>query len=242
MALSLIFDLSIALICLISIIRNAIRGFIRSFVSMTKSVLAVFLAYLFNAPLARGFSSWIFSDLSRGWVRNLMVSTTYKDDGYALYEIFDGIPNWFTRVSISQGIDPETVEHYFVEQNHASEALVDELSVTLGDALSMLISTVISFLLIFIVLEIVFVFLGKLLYRLADVPIWKTANWVFGALIGAVISAVMAWLISMLIVYVFSFGSNYYPNVFDYKVIEDTIIVEFFGNNNLFEIVKGWFV
>ena len=53
MAASLIFDIVIAFICLIIVIRNAARGFIKSLVLLMKSVLAIFLAYLFNAPLAR---------------------------------------------------------------------------------------------------------------------------------------------------------------------------------------------
>ena len=241
MVVSLIFDIVLALICLVTVIRNAVRGFIKSFVVLMKSVLAVFLAYLFNAPLARGISSWIFQDLSHGWVRGWMTSTAQEGGGYALYQIFDGIPDWFTRVAISHGVDKETVQYYFVENNLATEEVVNELSVPLGNALSMLISSVVAFIVIFIVIEILLVFVGKLLYKLEDAPIWRIANVILGALIGAVISAVIVWLLSMAVIYVFNFGSNYYPDVFKQEIIDKTVIVEFFGNHNLFTIVKGWF-
>lgn len=240
MAVSLIFDIVLALICLITVLRNAARGFIKSFVVMMKSVLAVFLAYLFNGPLARGISSWIFEDLAQGWVKDLMVSTA-KEGGYALYEIFDGIPDWFTRVSISQGIDQEKVQYYFVDKNLASDAIVNEFSIPLGNALSMLISSIIAFILIFIVIEILLVFVGRLLNRLSGVPIWRGVNVILGALMGAVIAAVIAWLLSMGIIYVFEFGSNYYPDIFSDDIIKNTVIVEFFGEHNLFTLVRDWF-
>lgn len=241
MVVSLVFDIVLAVICLITIIRNGVRGFVRSFVVLMKSVLAIFLAYLFNAPLARGFSTWFFQDLSQGWVRSIMTSTAQEGGGYALYQIFDGIPGWFTKVAVSRGVDKETVQYYFVDNNLATEEVVNELSIPLGDALSMLISTILAFIVIFIVIEILLIFVGKLLYKLEDMPIWRVANVILGALIGVVISVVIAWLLSMGIIYVFNFGSNYYPNVFNPEVIEKTVIVEFFGNHNPFTIVKGWF-
>lgn len=241
MAISLTFDIVLALICTVTIIRNAARGFIRSFVIMMKSVVAIFLAYLFNAPLARGISAWIFEDLSHGWVRDLMLSTKQENGGYALYQIFDGIPDWFTRVSVSQGIDKDVVQYYFVDQNLATDAVVEELSVPLGNALSMLISTVIAFIVIFVVVEILLIFIGKLLYRLGDVPIWSSVNIILGALMGAVISFLICWLLSKCIVFVFDFGANYYPDIFSKQIIEDTVLVEFFGNNNIFTTVKEWF-
>lgn len=240
MALSLVFDISIAAICLIIITRNAARGFIKSFVSLMKSVLAVFLAYLFNAPLAKAMSGWWFKDLSKNWVRDLMLSTE-KDGGYALYEIFDGIPEWFVKVSVSQGIEKNTVTHYFVEENLASAQTVDSFVSPLGNALSMLISTVVAFMVLFIAIEIVLAFVGTLLNKLGELPVWKVVNVLLGAMVGVVISFVIAWLISFIVIFVFDFGSNYYPKVFKQDVINETVIVKFFGEHNLFTTVKGWF-
>ena len=241
MAASLIFDIGIALICLIIIIRNAARGFLKSFITLMKSVLAIFLAYLFNAPLARGLSGWFFEDLSYGWVRDLMLSTDKGDGGYALYEIFDGIPEWFTKITVTHGIDEEKVTYYFVEENLATQEIIDEFASPLGNALSMLISTVIAFISLFIIIEIVLFFVGKLLDKVGKLPIFRTVNIILGALVGVVVAVVIAWLISTAILYVFDFGSNYYPDIFDHSIIEKTVIVEFFEEHNLFTVVKGFF-
>ncbi len=241
MAASLIFDIGIALICLIIIIRNAARGFIRSFVTLMKSVLAIFLAYLFNAPLARGLSSWLFEGLSQGWVRDLMLSTDKGSGEYALYEIFDGIPEWFTKITVTHGIDEEKVAYYFVEENLASQEIIEEFATPLGNALSMLISTVIAFVAIFIVIEIILFFVGKLLDKVGKLPVLRTVNIILGAVVGIVVAVIIAWLISTIILYVFDFGSNYYPDIFEHSIIEKTVIVEFFEEYNLFTVVKGFF-
>lgn len=242
MAVSLIFDIVIAVICLIIIIRNATRGFIKSFLLLMKSVLAIFFAYIFNAPLARALSNGVFKELSHGWVNNLLTSTATPEGEYKLYQIFDGIPDWFTKISVSSGIDPEIVDKYFVQENLAPRQTVDELSLVFGDALSMLISSILAFIIIFVSIEIVLIFIGMLLNKLGKLPIWNVINFLLGAAIGVVISAVIAWLLSMAIVYLFDFGSNYYPNVFRHEIIEETVIVEFFGDMNLFYVVRDFFL
>ena len=241
MAASLIFDIVIALICLIIIIRNAARGFIKSFVTLMKSVLAIFLAYLFNAPLARGLNGWFFEDLSQGWVRDLMLSTDKGDGGYALYEIFAGIPDWLTKITVSHGIEEEKVTYYFVEENLASQEIIDEFALPLGNAVSMLISTIVAFIALFIIIEIILFFIGKLLDKVGKLPVLRTVNIILGAVVGVVVAVIVAWLISTAILYVFSFGSNYYPEIFEHSIIEKTIIVEFFEEHNLFNVVKGFF-
>ena len=60
---------------------------------------------------------------------------------------------------------------------------------------------------------------------------------VFGA-IGAIFAITLAWLISKGVQWVFQFGQNYYPDVFQQKIIEDTYIVEFFLEHDLWQWVK----
>ena len=205
-----------------------------------KSILAVFVAYVFNAPLARALSDGVFKGLSHGWVNDLLTSTVNDEGGYELYRIFDGIPDWFTKVTVSSGVDSDTVDKYFVQENPAPQEFVDEMTVVFGDELSMLISKVLAFIIIFVVLEILLIFVGMLLNKLGKLPIWNVVNFLLGAAIGIIISAVIAWGISVAIVYIFDFGSNYYPDVFKPEIIEQTIIVEFFGDINLFFVVKDF--
>lgn len=241
MAVSLTIDIILGLIILVFVIRNAIRGFVKSFITMMRSVLAIFLAYLLNAPLAKGFCSWFMNDLARGWANNLMLSTEHEGGGYALYEIFDGIPDWFIKATMSNGIEKERVEYYFVEKNLANEAIIEEFSYPIGDAMAMLISRIIAFIVIFIVVEIIFIFVARFLDGLSDASVWRGVNVVLGGLMGAIISVAVVWVLSVCIIWVIEFGANYYPDIFKPELIENTVILEFFGEYNLFTTVSDWF-
>lgn len=240
MNISLIFDVVIVVICLFIIIKNAVRGFIKSFMALAKTVLALLIAYLFNFPIAKLLSGLLFDGLSQKWVKNLLLATQTENGDYAVYQIFDGIPDWFIKVTTNVGINSEIVETYFVQEKNAPIEVVDTISVDLGNALSLLISTVIAFIILFIITEILLIILEKLLGRIGKLPFLRLINITLGAAIGAIFSVIIAWLISLLIVQVFKFGANYYPQIFDHAIIEKSVIVRFFEEHNLFYIVKDY--
>ena len=60
MSVSLVFDIIIFALCAFLIIKNAVRGFIKSFVTFAKTILAFVVAYVFCAPVANFLSDKIF--------------------------------------------------------------------------------------------------------------------------------------------------------------------------------------
>ena len=239
MSVSLVFDVIIALICAIIILKNAFRGFIKSFVTFARTVLAFLLAYIFNAPLARLLSDKIFLGCARGWIYDAFCSTQIGEDQYALYQLFDGIPRWFTNLTVSSGVEDWMIEEYFAKETPAPMWALNQMSNSLGDALSMLISTIVAFTLIFILVEILISVIGALLNKVGKIPMLKVLNILLGACIGIVISSVVAWLISKGICWVIDFGANYYPDVFTRDFVDDTLIMKFFLNNDLWTWVKN---
>ena len=240
MTISLAIDILIVFICLIIVIRNAARGFIRSFMTFAKTILAFLIAYIFNSPLAKVLSEKIFLDLSNKWVLNAFASTADGEGGYALYTLFDGIPQWFTNFMIKAGIDDDTMQKYFVGKEKASYEIMEELSHGLGSALSSLISTIVACIVLFVVTEVILIFVGMLLNKVGKLPVLRVFNIVFGALIGVAISAVVAWLISLGLTYAIQFGENYKPEIFNSSIIEKSVVLKFFGEHNLWYLLKSW--
>lgn len=240
MAISLTFDIVICVICLFIIIKNAARGFVKSFVVFAKTILAFLVAYLLTAPVARLFTRLFFGNMSRNWVYKMLISTVDETGSYAVYNLFSGMPQWFTNFIIRSGVDEETMNLYFVEQNSAPIEVVEQIADSLGAQVALIISSIVAFLVVFVLSEIIFAILGALLNKAGKLPILNIVNVLLGAAIGAAISAVIAWLISTAIVYVFRFGANYYPNIFTESIIERTVIVEFFRDHNLWRIIKGF--
>lgn len=241
MTVSLVFDIVIFAVCGIIIIKNAVRGFIKSFITFAKTILAFLLAYLFNAPVARFFSDKIFLGCARGWIYDAFCSTQIGEDQYALYQLFDGIPEWFTNLTVSSGVEDWMVQEYFVNETPAPMWALNQMSNSLGDVLSYLISVVVSFLAIFIIAEIVFAIVGALLNKIGKKSMLKVVNIILGACIGVVISLVIAWLISTCVVWLLDFGCKYYPDVFNRELLKDSWVVDFFEKNDIWLWVKKVF-
>ena len=236
---SLVIDIIIALVCLIIIIRNAAKGFIRSFMTFAKTILAVFLAYIFNAPLAGLLNDKIFLGMSTGWINNAFISTYDGEGAYQLYTLFDGIPSWFANMLMRSGVDEETIQRYFYSGESAPIEVVDQLSSNLGALLSDVISTIVAVIVIFIVVEIVLAILGALLNKAGQIPIIRFVNIILGALIGVVISAVIVLLLATVLIWIIDFGADYNETIFSGNIITDSIFLNFFHTNNVWQIIKG---
>ncbi len=236
--ISLIFDIVLIALCIFFILRYAIRGFVRSLMALVKTILAPLVSIIFCTPLAKAISSAFFLNWSNGTVSKLLQSTA-EGEGYALYTLLDGIPNWFVNLIMS-GLDKATTDDlwkYFVGNTETGElyladaAKVDEFTTILGGQLSLLISIIISFIAIFVVAEILFIIIGALLNKLTRVSMVKFLNVLLGALIGAVLAAFFAMAICVGIDKVFDFGASYYPEVFNKSILDGTVLFKFFRDD-----------
>ena len=240
--ISLIIDIIIALVCLIIIIRNAAKGFIRSFMAFAKTILAVFLAYIFNAPLASLLNEKFFLNMSTGWISNAFLSTHDGEGLYQLYTLFDGIPSWFANMLLRSGVDEATIQRYFYSGESAPIEVVDQLSTSLGSLLSSVISTVLAVIIIFVAVEIILAILGALLNKAGKLPIIKFVNIVLGALIGAVFSAAITLLIATALIWIINFGAGYTATIFASELITDSIFLNFFHTHNIWQIIAGFVI
>jgi hypothetical protein len=64
-------------------------------------------------------------------------------------------------------------------------------------------------------------------------------NIIFGGVIGAAIAFLLSWAICFGIGQAFEFGQHYYPNIFVDDYWKGTIIVKFFIEHDLLEIIKS---
>lgn len=241
MTVSLAFDIVILVICAIIVIKNAVRGFIKSFIMFSKTILAFLLAYLFNAPVARFLSNNIFMGCARGWIYDAFCSTKIGEDQYALYQLFDGIPDWFTNITVSSGVEDWMVQEYFVNEQPAPMWALNKMSNSLGDELSYLISVVVAFLAIFLAAEIVIGIIGIFLNKLGQKSMLKVINIILGACIGLIISAVIAWLLAAATLWVIDFGQKYYPDIFSRELLNESWTMEFFEKYDIWAWIKSLF-
>jgi len=237
--ISLVIDILIGILCLVIVIKNAARGFIKSLMVLARTVLAVLIAVVFNAPIARLFGQAFFNNWAQGVSHDAFFATKIAEDQYRVCDVFNGVPKFATNFALNHsGVDQEMLQKYFTECNPATEADTAFIATGVGNALSYVISVALAFIVLFIVVEIIFAIIGVFLNKLAKVPMLKSVNIILGGAIGAIFAITLAWLISKGVQWVFQFGQNYYPDVFQQKIIEDTYIVEFFLEHDLWQWVK----
>jgi uncharacterized membrane protein required for colicin V production len=241
MTIGLVIDIVLSLICLIIIIKHAANGFIRSFMGFARAVLAIFISYLFYVPFAKLLGNLFFTRISEKWVSDAFSSTYNAETGlYDLYKVFDGIPNWFVKVLTKSGVDDATIQTYLVEQNGASPELADTLVRGIGGQLSMLLSTILAIIILFIVVQIALVFVGKLLENISKLPVFRVLNIILGALIGAVISAVLVWLVSEGLIWIINFIARYNESLFA-PIPSQSVFLEYFKDRNIWELARARF-
>ena len=238
---SLILDILIGVVCLVIIIKNAVRGFIKSFMVLARTVLAVLIAVVFSAPLAKWLAPTFFYNWAVNTSKTAFFATKIAENQYQISDVFEGVPEFATKFALNySGINETMHQSYFVENLPATEADTTLIATNVGHTLAFAISVVIAFIALFIVTEIVFAIIGALLNKLSKVPILKSVNIILGGLIGVVISAVTAWLLSKGIQWVISFGNNYYPEIFTSDILDKSVLVKFFLEHDLWLLAKEY--
>jgi hypothetical protein len=192
-------------------------------------------------PFAKLLGNLFFTRISEKWVSDAFSSTYNAETGlYDLYKVFDGIPNWFVKVLTKSGVDDATIQTYLVEQNGASPELADTLVRGIGGQLSMLLSTILAIIILFIVVQIALVFVGKLLENISKLPVFRVLNIILGALIGAVISAVLVWLLSEGLIWIINFIARYNESLFA-PIPSQSVFLEYFKDRNIWELARARF-
>ena len=231
---SLILDIVIGVICLIIIIKNAVRGFVKSFMVLARTVLSFLVAIVFSAPVAKWLAPTFFNDWAVGVSTNAFFATKIGENAYQISDVFEGVPDFATNIALKfSGIDLDMQQMYFIDKCPATEADTTLISTGVGHALAYAISLVIAFIALFIVTEIVVGIIGIFLNKLSKVPMIKSLNAILGGLIGAAIAIAVAWLLSKGVQWVISFGHNYYPDVFTEDILNRSVVVKFFLEHDL---------
>lgn len=236
------------------IIRNCIRGFLDSLVSLVKIVVAPVFAVIFNLPLARFIAKIFFNDASINWVNKLLLTTKTTEiiDGveHVLYDvdaIFDGIPDMVIRFVLRAGEEwenKELIDKFFIGDGKVGPQLAtgEELgliSEVIGARIALGISIILSFILIFVFVEVFILIFSKLINKLIEkATVAKVFNVIFGGVIGLILGVIVTWIACFVIGNLFEFGQHYYPAVFVDDYWNKTKIVKFFIENDLLELLS----
>ncbi len=217
-------DLVLVAILLIALIVGAIRGFMRQLTGLISGIFSIVLAVIFASLLLnaiRGTSMFSnFCATTSGWFNGSMFTTeVYSQEELA--SVMSDSGGW----SVLSALAPT----FFTEMAAFNYMTFGQL---LGYYVATAIGYVVLWLVTFILLKIIIKAIGKLLQKVASLPILKTIDRILGAIlsIGLVYLALITILLTGIEVFVYKFINGSWDSLCSF--IQQSKILTFANNTN----------
>ncbi|MBR2848479.1 MAG: CvpA family protein [Clostridia bacterium] len=237
--MNFIFDGLLLTVCLISIVMGVKRGFIKSVMGICTLIAALFVAFAFTPTVAVHIENVPFVREIAENITDTIQSLSKNDGGtFDLLRLFRDMPEAFRQILERYGADISKLVDAVTPSADADAAAVLDLATLIAEPVVNAITGVIAFLLLFIGSVIVLKILTWLLDLIFKLPVLKGANKFFGFVIGCFNALVWMWILSALSVIFISAMSSVSPEFFNPQLIENTVILKFFADDNFGNILR----
>lgn len=197
MSASVILDIILGAVALLTIIKYTFRGFVGSILDVVKVILAAILAYLIRIPVAKLFDLWFMNDSIVGWVRNSLTASLEGEDTFIDFiGLYKSVPGFYNSVLSHFGLgDVSALEGL----ESASYEQVDYLATEIGSAISMMLSTALAILVLFIIILIALSILVHFIDGLLVVSSVNKLNRLLGFVLGVAVAFGLVWITSFVL-------------------------------------------
>ncbi len=237
--MNFIFDGILLTVCVLAVILGAKRGFIKSIMGICTLIAALFVAFAFTPTVAKYIETIpAVQEISESITETIQSLT--KNDGptYDLQKLFGDMPDSFKQILERYGADVSKLTDEVPLQPKADINAVDDLASLIAAPVVDAITGVLAFLLLFVVTVIVLKLLTWLLDLIFQLPVLKTANTLLGLVVGILSALMWAWVLSALSVIFIRAMSSISPAYFNESLIENTVILKFFADDNFANILR----
>lgn len=224
--MSLVLDVILLIIAAICIIGGYKKGFIRSVMNLVTAAVSFLAAYALTPNLAAYISDKFVMNMVSGDIKDTLDSLTSVTGG-SLEKLFADMPEALSNMLARYNCNASVVAAADTTESLARDIAAPTVNV---------ISTAISFLIIFIVAVIVMKILTLILDGVFKLPLLNGANKMLGLVFGAVTAIVIIWAVSVFGGSLISALGSVAPEYFGDKVIEDSMVLQFFHK---FNIING---
>lgn len=218
----------IAVSCLISGWR---KGFVDTVMKLVSFVLAGVGAYFFYTIPADYMYDKFFLPKLTDMIENSILS---GGAGMTLTELFNSKPAFFVDI-LNRYSTVGEVEGFY---NSGTGTSLTDISSFMAEPLARAIANVLGFLLVFVALILLLGLLTLILDKICKLPVLKSANKLLGIALGALLGLLFAWLIAAIIGGALPELSKAYPDAFDPKVMENSIVLKWLYNFNPLTLFK----
>ncbi len=236
--MSFLFDGILIFIIATVIIVQTRRGFIKSIMHLGSLIASLFVAYAFTPALAAWLNTKVFlGKISAGIAETLKSLTVNADGRFDLDKLVSDEPGAFTQILERYGIEMDSIKGQLDGVVDQAESAVNDLANTIAADVSYAISSVLAFIGIFAVAMIALSLITALLDVIFRLPVLKTANTLLGAILGVICAVLFANLFSIISVELIGALESVDPTMFNQDVVDKSILLKFFANNSLLDIV-----
>ena len=235
-----ILDLVILTVFAVIVILDTKRGFIKAFLHMISSLVALVVAYAFT-PLLGGFlrDKLIIGGIKSGIGSTLRSLVGTEAGTYNLEALFSN--SFFTSIAERYGADMGALEQAAAGQTGVGADAVDAFAAKIAQPIAGVISNVIAFLVLFLGTLLLVRLATWILDLLAQLPVLESVNRFFGFLLGLVTALLVSWALSMALSFLMTALGAIDAERFGADVVEETILVRIFSKYNLLSMFRGIF-
>ena len=197
MSASVILDIILGALALLTIVKYTFRGFVGSILDIVKVILAAILAYLIRIPVAKLFDVWFMNDSIVDWVRNSLTAALEGEDTFINFiSLYENVPGFFNTVLAYFGLGDVSMLN---GMESASYDQINYLSMEIGSAISYMLSTALAVLVLFIVILIALSILVRFIDGLLVVSSVNKLNRLLGFVLGVAVAFAMVWITSFVL-------------------------------------------
>ena len=199
LVISLLLDIVIVAIFVVSIIIGVRRGLVKSLVGIFGHAIALVLALIFSVQLGTYLNdNYIFKPMN-DWVVNQLTSDPESEktpiSDVDLDGLFDRLPSFFTETFSYLGLDvDELAKQYDTFKAEGKEQAKSSIIELMVKPLSSIVSRVIAFVIIYVLALIAVRILWHLSDLIAKIPVVRTFNQAGGGLFGAVAGVILVFI------------------------------------------------
>lgn len=238
--MNLILDGIILAVCIISVVLGAKRGFIKSVMGVCTLIVSLLAAYTFTPAVSVYIEKQPFVENISDSITDTLKSLSKNDSGtYDLERLYRDMPDAFRQILQRYGADEKELADSVPPTETSEAEAVETLSRLIADPVVKAISGALAFLGIFTLSVIALKLLTWLLDLVFQLPVLKSANTMLGLLVGIVCAFLWAWILSSLTVVLIHAMSSISPELFSDSLVDSTVILKFFRDNDLYTFAKA---
>jgi len=235
--MSFVIDGLLIIICLIVFATSVKRGFVKTILSIVSTVAAALMAVAFTPSLSSFLYEKFMLNRVVAGIENTVASYAGSGTAEEIANMFRNMSDSFGELLARYGITEEAVAD-MTEKAISGNSTVQSIAESIASPVANTFAAIIAFILIFAVAKILLGIVVFVVDKVSKLPVLNAVNKLAGFILGLVLVCVTIFIYSAVAdSFITSLGSIS-PKLFGADVVDNTIIVKFFSEHNIFGIIK----